>query len=203
MIIALVARHGADTHGLDPLARLQVSIDAQRAAHIALHALAHDRRRALAAHRRRRINLVRVVPRPWTHLLAEAAATRSTRRPRPPPVARLRGPAHRPDRPRAHDRRDPASSSRSSPAQPTDPGRPGDHGHPQRGLPPPRARAPVTSTPDQRAGTCATSHQAECAGSHGQRGIRPPEALHPDPGGQDIRTIWAAQVTEPGLMATP
>jgi acetoin utilization protein AcuC len=38
----LVSQHGADTHRLDPLARLQVSIDAQRAAHAAIHALAHD-----------------------------------------------------------------------------------------------------------------------------------------------------------------
>ena len=52
----LVSQHGADTHRLDPLAHLQVSIDAQRAAHAALHALAHNLAvRALAAHRRRRI----------------------------------------------------------------------------------------------------------------------------------------------------
>ena len=38
----LVSQHGADTHRLDPLAHLQVSIDAQRAAHVAPHALAHD-----------------------------------------------------------------------------------------------------------------------------------------------------------------
>ncbi len=36
----LVSQHGADTHRLDPLAHLQVSIDAQRAAHAAIHTLA-------------------------------------------------------------------------------------------------------------------------------------------------------------------
>ena len=38
----LVSQHGADTHRLDPLAHLELSIDAQRAAHAAVHALAHD-----------------------------------------------------------------------------------------------------------------------------------------------------------------
>jgi acetoin utilization protein AcuC len=70
----LVSQHGADTHRLDPLARLQVSIDAQRAAHAAIHALAHD----LAGGRwlltgGGGYELVHVVPRSWTHLLAEAA----------------------------------------------------------------------------------------------------------------------------------
>jgi len=71
----LVSQHGADTHRLDPLAHLQVSIDAQRAAHAAIHALAHD----LAGGRwlltgGGGYELVRVVPRTWTHLLAEAAS---------------------------------------------------------------------------------------------------------------------------------
>jgi acetoin utilization protein AcuC len=70
----LVSQHGADTHRLDPLAHLAVSIDAQRAAHAAIHALAHD----LAGGRwlltgGGGYELVRVVPRTWTHLLAEAA----------------------------------------------------------------------------------------------------------------------------------
>ena len=38
----LVSQHGADTHRLDPLARLELSIDGQRAAHAAIHTLAHD-----------------------------------------------------------------------------------------------------------------------------------------------------------------
>ncbi len=70
----LVSQHGADTHRLDPLANLELSIDAQRAAHAAIHALAHD----LAGGRwlltgGGGYNLVHVVPRTWTHLLAEAA----------------------------------------------------------------------------------------------------------------------------------
>jgi acetoin utilization protein AcuC len=70
----LVSQHGADTHRRDPLAQLQLSIDAQRAAHAAIHALAHD----LAGGRwlltgGGGYDLVRVVPRTWTHLLAEAA----------------------------------------------------------------------------------------------------------------------------------
>ncbi len=70
----LVSQHGADTHRLDPLANLEVSIDAQRAAHAALHALAHE----LTGGRwlltgGGGYNLVHVVPRTWTHLLAEAA----------------------------------------------------------------------------------------------------------------------------------
>jgi acetoin utilization protein AcuC len=70
----LVSQHGADTHRLDPLAHLEVSIDGQRAAHAALHGLAHD----LTGGRwlltgGGGYNLVHVVPRTWTHLLAEAA----------------------------------------------------------------------------------------------------------------------------------
>jgi acetoin utilization protein AcuC len=70
----LVSQHGCDTHRLDPLANLELSIDAQRAAHAAIHALAHE-----AAGGRWLFTggggyeLVHVVPRTWTHLLAEAA----------------------------------------------------------------------------------------------------------------------------------
>jgi len=70
----LVSQHGADTHRRDPLAHLERSIDGQRAAHAAIHALAHE-----AAGGRWLLTggggyeLVHVVPRTWTHLLAEAA----------------------------------------------------------------------------------------------------------------------------------
>ena len=70
----LVSQHGADSHRLDPLAHLELSIDAQRAAHAAIHALAHE-----AAGGRWLLtggggyDLADVVPRTWTHLLAEAA----------------------------------------------------------------------------------------------------------------------------------
>ncbi len=70
----LVSQHGCDTHWLDPLANLQLSIDAQRAAHTAIHELAHE----TAAGRwlltgGGGYELLQVVPRTWTHLLAEAA----------------------------------------------------------------------------------------------------------------------------------
>jgi acetoin utilization protein AcuC len=70
----LVSQHGCDSHQLDPLANLELSIDAQRAAHAAIHALAHD----LAGGRwlltgGGGYEFVSVVPRSWTHLIAEAA----------------------------------------------------------------------------------------------------------------------------------
>ena len=70
----LVSQHGCDTHRLDPLAHLELSIDAQRAAHAAIHALAHETAggRWLCTGGGG-YELVRVVPRTWTHLLAEAA----------------------------------------------------------------------------------------------------------------------------------
>ena len=70
----LVSQHGADTHRLDPLADLEISIDAQRAVHAELHTLAHDQaggRWLLTGGGG--YDLVQVVPRTWTHLLAEAA----------------------------------------------------------------------------------------------------------------------------------
>ena len=70
----LVSQHGCDSHWLDPLAHLELSIDGQRAAHAAMHALAHD----LAGGRwlftgGGGYELIHVVPPAWTHLLAEAA----------------------------------------------------------------------------------------------------------------------------------
>ncbi len=70
----LVTQHGCDSHRLDPLAHLELSIDAQRAAHRQLHQLAHecaDGRWLLTGGGG--YDLVQVVPRTWTHLLAEAA----------------------------------------------------------------------------------------------------------------------------------
>ncbi len=69
----LVSQHGCDTHWSDPLANLELTIDAQRTAHAAIHALAHE-----TAGGRWLVtggggySLVQVVPRTWTHLLAEA-----------------------------------------------------------------------------------------------------------------------------------
>lgn len=70
----LVTQQGADTHALDPLANLVLSLDGQRRAYAALHRLANT-----AAGGRWVLlggggyELVQVVPRSWTHLLAEAA----------------------------------------------------------------------------------------------------------------------------------
>ncbi|MFF5264146.1 acetoin utilization protein AcuC [Actinomadura viridis] len=70
----LVTQHGCDGHALDPLAHLILSVDGQRTAYAALHKLAHE----LAGGRwlvtgGGGYELVQVVPRAWTHLLAEAA----------------------------------------------------------------------------------------------------------------------------------
>jgi acetoin utilization protein AcuC len=70
----LVSQHGCDSHRLDPLAHLELSVDGQRTAHQQLHRLAHE----IAGGRwlltgGGGYELVRVVPRSWTHLLAEAA----------------------------------------------------------------------------------------------------------------------------------
>jgi acetoin utilization protein AcuC len=72
----LVTQHGCDTHWSDPLANLEITIDAQRAAHAALHRLAHevsDGRWLLTGGGG--YQLVQVVPRTWTHLLAEACGS--------------------------------------------------------------------------------------------------------------------------------
>jgi acetoin utilization protein AcuC len=70
----LVSQHGCDTHWMDPLANLELTIDAQRAAHAALHELAHE---TAGGHWLLTggggYELVQVVPRTWTHLLAEAS----------------------------------------------------------------------------------------------------------------------------------
>ena len=70
----IVSQHGCDTHRSDPLANLELTIDAQRVAHAAIHALAHE----VAGGRwlltgGGGYEHVHVVPRSWTHLLFEAA----------------------------------------------------------------------------------------------------------------------------------
>lgn len=70
----LVTQHGADTHFEDPLAHLAVSLDAQHAVQAACHGLAHayseGRWIALGGGG---YEVVDVVPRSWTHLVAVAA----------------------------------------------------------------------------------------------------------------------------------
>ncbi|MGH8795243.1 MAG: acetoin utilization protein AcuC, partial [Stackebrandtia sp.] len=67
----LVTQCGADSHFLDPLARLQLTVDGQRATYLALRDLADE----LCEGRWVAVGgggyaLVRAVPRAWTHLLA-------------------------------------------------------------------------------------------------------------------------------------
>ena len=72
----LISQHGCDSHADDPLAHLMLSVDGQRAAHEALHDLAHEvaegRWVALGGGG---YELASVVPRSWTHLLACVGGT--------------------------------------------------------------------------------------------------------------------------------
>ena len=83
----LVSQHGCDSHRLDPLAHLEVSVDGQRRAQSMVHQLAHETAGgrwlctggggyALAS----------VVPRSWTHLLG-MASDRPIDRAEPTPAA--------------------------------------------------------------------------------------------------------------------
>ncbi len=70
----LVSQLGCDTHAADPLADLQLTVNGQRRAYAALHTLAHQ----LCAGRWVALggggyDPVGVVPRAWTHVLAEAS----------------------------------------------------------------------------------------------------------------------------------
>ncbi|MGH3322159.1 MAG: acetoin utilization protein AcuC [Streptosporangiaceae bacterium] len=70
----LVTQHGCDSHTLDPLAHLALTVDGQRTAYAALHALAHETTDGRwVAVGGGGYELVQVVPRIWTHLIAEAA----------------------------------------------------------------------------------------------------------------------------------
>ena len=68
----LLTQLGCDTHRLDPLAQLDLSIDVHRHSYAALHQLAHEvtdgRWIAVGGGG---YEVVQVVPRSWTHLLAE------------------------------------------------------------------------------------------------------------------------------------
>ncbi|HZI96148.1 MAG TPA: acetoin utilization protein AcuC [Actinomycetales bacterium] len=69
----VVSQHGCDTHFLDPLAHMAVTIDAQRTAAAMIHALAHEvcdgRWVALGGGG---YEVVDVVPRSWAHLVGIA-----------------------------------------------------------------------------------------------------------------------------------
>ena len=72
----LVSQQGCDSHLLDPLAHLGLTVDAQRTSYALLHQWAHDyaggRWVALGGGG---YELVEVVPRAWSHLIAEAAGS--------------------------------------------------------------------------------------------------------------------------------
>ncbi len=70
----LVSQHGCDSHRLDPLANLALSVDGQRRAQLMVHDLAHGitgGKWLLTGGGG--YQLVQVVPRSWTHLLAVAS----------------------------------------------------------------------------------------------------------------------------------
>ncbi|NUP52387.1 MAG: acetoin utilization protein AcuC [Catenulispora sp.] len=70
----LVTQHGCDTHALDPLAHFLLTVDGQRAAAERLHRLAHTHTHGRwVALGGGGYEVVDVVPRIWTHVLAEAA----------------------------------------------------------------------------------------------------------------------------------
>jgi acetoin utilization protein AcuC len=70
----LVTQHGCDSHSLDPLAHMALSLDAQRLSYEALHELSHE----VASGRWVALGgggyeVVDVVPRAWSHLVGIAA----------------------------------------------------------------------------------------------------------------------------------
>jgi len=70
----LVSQHGCDSHFLDPLAHLMLSVDGQRAGAEAIHRLAHETAGGRwVATGGGGYAITEVVPRIWTHLLAELA----------------------------------------------------------------------------------------------------------------------------------
>jgi acetoin utilization protein AcuC len=132
----LVSQHGCDTHRLDPLAHLELSIDAQRTAHARLHHLAHETAGG------------RWVLTGGGGYELDPSARRGGGRAAGPGrahaavLARVRP---RPDRCRPaadHDRRRPGLVlAVLLGLRPGRLGGPGDHGHPQRGLRAARAAA--------------------------------------------------------------
>ena len=70
----LVSQQGCDSHVLDPLAHLALSLDAQRASYVALHELAHEVCEGRwVATGGGGYEVVDVVPRAWAHLTGIAA----------------------------------------------------------------------------------------------------------------------------------
>lgn len=72
----LVSQQGCDSHVLDPLAHLGLTVDGQRTSYALLHRLAHKHAGGKwVALGGGGYELVDVVPRAWSHLIAEAAGS--------------------------------------------------------------------------------------------------------------------------------
>lgn len=95
----LVTQCGADSHRLDPLADLRLSVDGQRASYLALRALADElcEGRWIATGGGG-YALVEVVPRAWTHLLAIATGEPIAPATLTPPAWRALARDRRPER---------------------------------------------------------------------------------------------------------
>ncbi|MBO4208560.1 acetoin utilization protein AcuC [Micromonospora echinofusca] len=95
----LVTQCGADSHRLDPLADLRLTVDGQRAAHLALRSLADELCEGRwVATGGGGYALVEVVPRAWTHLLATATGAPLDPATLTPPAWRKLAHRRRPDR---------------------------------------------------------------------------------------------------------
>jgi acetoin utilization protein AcuC len=72
----LVSQHGCDSHVLDPLANMALTVDGQRLAAVAVHQWAHEHAGGQwLATGGGGYAIVDVVPRIWTHVMAELAGT--------------------------------------------------------------------------------------------------------------------------------
>lgn len=72
----LVSQHGCDSHVLDPLANMALSLDAQRLAAVAIHGWAHEYAEGRwVATGGGGYAIVDVVPRIWAHVIAESAGS--------------------------------------------------------------------------------------------------------------------------------
>ncbi|WP_422770697.1 acetoin utilization protein AcuC [Plantactinospora sp. WMMC1484] len=95
----LVSQCGADSHRLDPLADLRLSVDGQRASYLALRALADELCDGRwVATGGGGYALVEVVPRAWTHLLAVASGEPIEPATLTPPAWRTLARSRRPER---------------------------------------------------------------------------------------------------------
>ena len=171
----LITQLGCDTHRLDPLAQLELSVDAHRHSYAALHQLAHEvtggRWIAVGGGG---YEIVQVVPRSWTHLLAEITGHPLDPDTETPESWRdLVAATHRTRGTEAPHRRHrtglPPLGRRGG--RPRRPGGPRDRRHPPRGVPRSRPRphrSPVEAeerlcrATDPRYGHCGAGHSARC-----------------------------------------